>query len=77
MYKNLSGDKIKWTLENAMADYTCENICPKIAVSPTEHVVYHDCNITRTTSTFDVEVLYKWYKMPPWPSIAGDPGFWK
>jgi branched-chain amino acid transport system substrate-binding protein len=77
MYKNLSGEKIKSVLENDISDYNCENICPKIITSPTNHVVFHDCNITKTTSTFDVDVLYKWYKMPAWPSIAGDPSFWK
>jgi ABC-type branched-subunit amino acid transport system substrate-binding protein len=76
-YSNLSGEKVKEGWETLMTGYDAEGIFSPCEFSPTNHISGHDVNITRTTETYDVEVLQKWYKMPPWPSAAGDPNFWK
>jgi ABC-type branched-subunit amino acid transport system substrate-binding protein len=76
-FKNLSGEKVKEGFETLMTGYDCDGVFSPCGFTPTEHMSGHDCNIVRTTDTYDVEVLQKWYKMPPWPSIAGDPNFWK
>jgi hypothetical protein len=76
-FENLSGEKMKEFWETEMTGSTTHGLGAPSAWSKTDHVNSHDCIIVRTTETYDVEILYKWYHMPPWPSIAGDPGFWQ
>ena len=76
-YKNLSGEIMKKTMEEDMTGNTTKGLFAPNENSPTNHVTGHNCNIVRTTETYDLELVQKWYKMPPWPSIAGDPGFWR
>jgi hypothetical protein len=60
-----------------MTGYDCQGVYSPCETSTTNHITGHDCIIVKTTETYDVEVLQKWYKMPPWPSVASDPNFWK
>lgn len=75
-FQNLSGEKMKEFWETEMTGNNTHGLGAPGAWSKTDHVYSHDCVIARTTETYDLEILYKWYKMPPWPSIAGDPSFW-
>jgi hypothetical protein len=75
-FENLSGEKMKEVWETELLGNTVHGLAAPGAWSKTDHIFSHDCNIVKTTGTYDVEILYKWYKMPPWPSIAGDPSFW-
>ena len=76
-YDKLTGENIKWICENKMTGKTSQGLGAPTAWSPTSHVGGHDCNIVKTTPGMGVEVLSKWYKMPPWPKEAEDPNFWK
>lgn len=76
-FENVNGEKIKESWETEYLGYTSQGLGAPGEWSPTNHVYSHDCIIAKTTATYDVEILYKWYHMPPWPSIAGNPSFWQ
>jgi branched-chain amino acid transport system substrate-binding protein len=75
-FSNLTGEKMKEFWETGMTGNNVHGLGAPNEWSPTNHVTSHDCIIVKTTETYDVDILYKWYHMPPWPSIAGDPSFW-
>ncbi|RPJ63880.1 MAG: ABC transporter substrate-binding protein [Dehalococcoidia bacterium] len=76
-FENVNGEKIKEIWETDLTGKTAHGLGAPGQWSTTDHIWCHDCIIAKTTETYDVEILYKWYHMPPWPSIAGDPGFWQ
>jgi ABC-type branched-subunit amino acid transport system substrate-binding protein len=76
-FENVNGEKVKEFYETGFTGWTNQGLGAPGMWSTTDHIWCHDCIIAKTTETYDVEILYKWYHMPPWPSIAGDPGFWQ
>lgn len=76
-YDKLSGDNIKWIMENQMKGSTAKGILGSCPWTPTDHAGYHESTLVKTLPDMQVQILQKWMQMPPWPAQASDVNFWK
>jgi ABC-type branched-subunit amino acid transport system substrate-binding protein len=76
-YDKLTGDNIKWIMENEMKGSTAKGLLGTCPWTPTSHAGYHESILVKTVPDNKIEVLQKWTPMPPWPDQALDVNFWK
>ncbi len=76
-YGKLTGENIKWIMENEMKGTTAKGILGPSPWSTTTHVGPHDTIIVKTLPDAGIEILKTWYPMPPWPAAADNVDFWK
>lgn len=76
-YDGLTGENIKWVMENKMKNYDAEGLAGPLPWSPEQHGGPRANIIVKTTPDFTLEILKEWQTMPPWPKEAEDANFWK